>query len=365
MIIESMTHEERFLELESDFEALLPVILKRKKQEKKRLEKRRFVGKTVLKFEETSPRKNVYSVWIRIDMKHTDKEYMTVVTRMQSHRGTHFFMVKKIFGAIGVMEVTPHVIKRIRERFRGEVEDDPECLVHTLFKDGECVVCAKANDRSIFNDFVAMHDVDRYETLVACFSLGSLIISVQTDSYFLIRTFMDYKMMLGSRNREIFSLTSNIYIRRNPSLFSMNKFKASGFYLKNMDSFYRLKFPPSIIIFPFAPRYTDRPKGISTEDWKLIEAASIIQYMFGTSMKDSVELAQEIKSSHGKFTKTMQNILEKYDYVFIRRADGEVEYYGRYGGTAGMDSKLVREAVNSDRWKLTEGRRFGGSEADE
>ena len=349
MIVESMTYEERFLELEADFEELLPTILKRKKQERKRLEKRRFVGSTILKIEETSTRRNTYSVWIHIDMKFKDKEYMTVVTRMESRYGVHFFMVKKVFGAVGVMEVTPHVIKRIRERFRGEVEDDPESLVHTLFKDEECVVCAKANDKSIFHDFIAMHDVNRYETLVACFSLGSLIISVQTDSYFLVRTFMDYKMMLGSRNREIFSLTSNIYIRKNPKLFSMNKFKASGFYLKNMDSFYRLKFPPSIIIFPFAPRYSDRPRGISYDDWKLIETATLIQYLFGTNVKDSIEIVREIrdnKSPNG-VNKNIEKILERYGFVFIKRADGKLAYMGRFGGTAGIDIELVRASVEA------------------
>lgn len=340
MLVEGMTYDERYTELVEDYHEISPWIQKQKKQEKRRLEKRRFVGSSVLKLERTSKQGNTWSVWIRIDMKHKAREYTTLFTKMQSRYGVHFFSVKRAEGITGVMEIKPHVIKRIRERFKGEVEDNAEDLVHTLFKPNECVVCAKANDRTIFRDFEAMHDTSKYETLVACFSLGSFVVSLQRNDYFLIRTFMDYNMMLGSRNREIFSFVSNVYVRRNPELFSTNKFKAAGFYLSNMDSFYRVKFPPAIIFFPFAPRFTERPKDISQDDWRIIRQAMLVQYMFGTSVKDAVTISEELMTSGGYVNTRIEKILENYGYMYVRRADGKTVFSAHVYSGNGLDRAM-------------------------
>lgn len=321
MLVEAFTYKEREAELSKDFYEIHAKMADERRKIRKKSKTRQTPGDKTSKFSFTASSGNVWTAWIRTNLFKPEREYVTMFTKMNSRYGLHYFSVRKFNGRLYFLEIRPHVIKRIRERCVKEVPQDVEELIHTLFLRDELVITARANRDKDEND--RERGLRLYDTVISCFHLGCLVISMQSNGYMLARTFMDYEMMYRSRNREVFSLISNLYVERNRKLFDVGKVKSSIFYIKNKDNFYRMKNYPCIIMFPFSQRIIDKPKWMSFDSYVLMDAAFSVKKEYDIPLQDALEVVAEMKITGKEWTKRIERIFEKNGYVFDKNANGK------------------------------------------
>lgn len=331
MLIESFTYPEREAELRKDYFEIHSKMAEEKRKIKKKAEKRRTPGDKLGRFSWTSSSGNVWTVWIRTNLFKPEREYVTMFTKMNSRYGVHYFSVVKFYNKLYYLEIRPHVIKRIRERCTKDVPEDTEELIHTLFLQDEMVITTRANRDKDEDD--KERGLMLYDTVISCFHLGCLVISMQSSGYMLARTFMDYEMMYRSRNREIFSLISNLYVERNRKLFDVGKVKSSIFYIKNKENFYKMEYFPCIILFPFSHRVVDKPKWMNMDEYLLMEIVMSIRRRYGIPLMDALTIAMKVKATGKTWSKEIERIFDKNGYVFDKGVNGEPIFMAKIENT--------------------------------